>query len=143
MISSSNPASSLGMTKDSPDGRKATSRRALETSMPTKGLTGASNFSLLSYYWLGLACPTLQVRARKGLRPRQLFGLRRKLVKGRDDPGFHTASLKSQGEFGLSRPHRSIVDKNQNTRESKYASPTEIHVSFVRLISSVNEEESC
>ena len=38
------------------------------------------------------------------------------VLGGRDDPGFHTASLESQGEFGLSRPHYSIVDKNQNTR---------------------------
>jgi hypothetical protein len=63
--------------------------------------------------------PALRVRARReDLRPRQLFGLHREVVEGRDDPrlscGLH---LKwDQGENGLSRPYQPIVDKNQNTR---------------------------
>src|SRR3954453_22668807 len=62
--------------------------------------------------------PSLRVRARKGdLRPRQLFGLLRHSVEGRDDPKLsYGLRYWGQGDYGLSRPCRPIVDKNQNTR---------------------------
>src|SRR5215210_8590355 len=136
------PSSSLVTAKVSPLGSMATSRRALETSMPTWTFSVAFKAHLLSDYYRR-RCPALRVRARKeALRPRQLFGLRREFVEGRDDPrlscGLH---LKwGQGENGLSRPHQSIVDRNQNTRRINMRKVTA--GLFVSLTASRNRRRS-
>ena len=89
-------------------GRRATSRRALERSMPpTKGLlTGASDFSLLSHRPAS-ACPTLRVRARRGLRPRQPFGLHR---------GFSQGARRAGLSYGFQRAKETSVCRAHTVR---------------------------